>query len=155
MYRITATLKDLSTTIMNPAWLCFVWFGMTAGISLLESPTRFTVPGVPRPIALDLGRAVFAVLNKAELVAFIVLLILVRTSGKARQYWSASAILALILIAQSAWLLPELSLRAQQIVAGSEPAPSVAHGAYAVLEILKLLTLLFLGFRAMADFRAR
>ncbi len=114
MSRITTALKELSTAVMNPAWVCFVWFGMTAGISLLESPTRFTVPGVPRPLALDLGRAVFAVLNKAELVALILLLILVRTSGQARRYWSACAILALIMIAQSAWLLPELSLRAQQ-----------------------------------------
>lgn len=155
MYRITVALKELSASIMNPAWLCFVWFGMTAGISLLESPTRFTVPGVPRPIALDLGRAIFSVLNKAELVALIVLLILVRLSGRARQYWSAVAVLALILIAQSTWLLPELSARAAQILAGSEPAPSIAHGAYATLEIIKLVTLLLLGFRALRDTQAR
>ena len=31
-------LKDLAMNVRNPAWLCFVWFGMTAGISLLEAP---------------------------------------------------------------------------------------------------------------------
>ena len=79
---------------------------MTAGISLLESPARFTVPGLPRAMALDVGRVVFAALNKAELIALILLLIIVRVSGQTRKYWTACALLTLILIAQSAWLLP-------------------------------------------------
>ena len=35
---INRKLKELASNAMNPAWLCFVWFGMTAGISLLEAP---------------------------------------------------------------------------------------------------------------------
>jgi hypothetical protein len=155
MSRINATRKALLTAISNPAWVCFVWFGMTAGISLLESPARFTVPGLPRALALDVGRVVFSVLNKAELAALIVLLVLVRISGRARDYWAGSALLTLIIIAQSAWLLPELSARSLEIAAGGQPAPSLAHGTYATLEILKLLTLLYLGFRAMSDSREK
>lgn len=151
MSRINTALKVLSVAIRNPAWLCFIWFGMTAGISLLESPARFMVPGLPRALALDLGRVVFGMLNKAELVALILLLVIVRVSGRARGYWAACAVLTVILIAQSAWLLPELSARSLAIAAGNSPAPSIAHGTYAVLEILKLLTLLYLGFRAMTD----
>jgi len=56
---------------------------------------------------------------------------------------------ALIQIAQATWLLPELSARTQQIVEGIEPAPSAAHGTYAVLQLLKLALLLYIGFRSM------
>jgi hypothetical protein len=75
--------------------------------------------------------------------------ILVRVSGKARELWAGCGALALILIAQSMWLLPELSARTQQIIAGVEPPPSYAHGAYSILELSKLLLLLYLGFRSM------
>jgi hypothetical protein len=57
---------------------------------------------------------------------------------------------ALIQIAQAAWLLPVLSERAQQIVEGIEPGPSAAHGTYAVLQLLKLTLLLYTGFRSMS-----
>ncbi|MDH5501867.1 MAG: hypothetical protein OEY72_12290, partial [Gammaproteobacteria bacterium] len=57
-----AGLKALGRRIGNPAWLCFSWFGMTAGISLLESPARFTAGVLSRTAALDLGRVVFALL---------------------------------------------------------------------------------------------
>lgn len=129
--------------------MCFIWFGMTAGISLLETPVRFTAPTITRPVALDVGRVVFTALNKAELVALLILLLVVRISGRARELWIQCSALILILLAQSIWLLPQLSARAQQIVAGVEPAPSMLHGTYSVLELLKLLLLLYLGFRSL------
>lgn len=146
-------LKAMLTQIRNPAWLCFVWFGLTAGISLLEAPVKFTAPTLTRPVALDVGRVVFQALNKAELVLLILLLILVRTSGKARDLWAYSGVIALIVLLQSIWLLPELSMRAEMIVAGNEPGPSIAHGAYAVTELLKLAILLLMGFRLLAENR--
>lgn len=142
-------LKGLYRKLINPAWVCFVWFGMTAAISLLEAPVKFTAPALSREAALDVGRVVFAALNKAELAALILLLVLVRVSGSARRLWAGCLVLALIMIAQSAWLLPELAERSRQIVAGLEPGPSPAHGVYAALELAKLLVLLFLGFRAL------
>lgn len=142
-------LKTVRTLLVNPAWVCFVWFGMTAGISLIATPARFSAPSLDRAAALDVGRVVFAALNKAELMALILLLILVRLSGRASRYWAPCGALAAILILQSAWLLPELAERAQQIVAGVEPPPSIAHAAYAILEIGKLLILLYTGFFAM------
>ena len=125
---------------------------MTAGISLLESPARFLAPTITRPVALDVGRVVFAALNKAELIALLLLLIVVRLSGRARELWAGCSALILILIAQTVWLLPELSARSQQIVAGIEPAPSIVHGAYSILELLKLVLLLYLGFRSLQQF---
>lgn len=134
--------------VRNPGWVAFIWFGMTAGISLLATPVRFGVSALSRPVALDVARAVFAALNKAEFIALILLLILVRTSGMAKSLWAACAALALILIAQSIWLLPLLSARTDQIIAGLEPASSPAHAIYSILELTKLGLLLFVGFRA-------
>ncbi len=128
--------------------MCFVWFGMTAGVSMLATPVRFTAPLITRPVALDIGRVVFSALNKAELIALVILLIVVRVSGRARELWMQCSALVLILLAQSVWLLPQLSERSQQIIAGVEPAPSMLHASYSTLELLKLLMLLYLGFRS-------
>ena len=141
--------KWFLAVMRNPAWICLIWFGMTAGVSLLATPVRFSAPTITRPIALDVGQVVFAALNKAEFVALILLLIVVRVSDRAKSLWAGCGALALILFAQSMWLLPELSARTQQIIAGTEPAPSYVHGAYSILELSKLLLLLYLGFRSM------
>lgn len=151
---IPGRLKAALEQVRNPAWVCFVWFGLTAGISLLEAPVKFTAPTITRPVALDVGRVVFLALNKVELVLLVLLLVLVRVSGGARDLWAYCGVLALIMIAQSAWLLPELAARSESIVAGVEPGPSIAHGAYAVTELLKLVLLLVLGFRAMSGRQA-
>ena len=102
------------------------------------------------PVALDVGRVVFQALNKVELMLLILMLILMRVSGETRKYWLYAAVLVLIMIAQSAWLLPELAARSASIVSGVEPPGSIAHAAYAVSEIAKLLTLLLLGFQAQS-----
>lgn len=142
-------MAKLKTTLVNPAWVSFTWFGMTAGVSMLATPMKFTAPTLTRPVALDVGRVVFGALNKAELVALILLLIVVRLSGDARRYWAIAALLALIVLTQSVWLLPELAERAQMVVNGVEPPPSIAHGLYSTLELLKLGLLLYLGFSSL------
>lgn len=144
-------LKDFTRKLLNPSWLAFVWFGVTAGISLLEAPVKFTAPTLTRAVALDVGRVVFEALNRVELMLLILLLILVRVSRRSRELMLASIGLAFILIAQTAWLLPELSRRAQAITQGFEPAPSMVHAVYGALEIAKLALLLYVGFRAWGN----
>lgn len=144
-------LKGLQHKLVNPSWLAFVWFGVTAGISLLETPVKFTAPTITRPVALDVGRTVFAALNKVELVFLILVLVLVRLSGRSRELFAPCAGLALILIAQSVWLLPELSARTESIISGVEPGASIAHAAYSVLELTKLVLLLYVGFRGTSS----
>ncbi len=148
------TTRNIGTQILhglaNPAWVCFTWFGMTAGISMLATPLRFSTPTVTRSVALDLGRVVFSALNTVEFVALIILLIIVRISHLARRWWWMPVLLALILVAQSTWLLPELTERAQQVAAGIEPPASIAHAAYSTLELAKLSLLLALGFATLS-----
>jgi hypothetical protein len=141
--------KRLVTVLRNPAWISFIWFGMTAGVSMLATPVRFSAATITRPIALDVGRVVFAALNKAEFVALIILLIVVRVSGQTMNYIAVTGVLALIVLAQAIWLLPELAARTDLIISGVEPGPSIVHGAYSIMELTKLALLLYLGFRSL------
>lgn len=145
----SSRLKNFTAKLKNPSWFAFAWFGMTAGVSLLATPIKFTAPTITREFALDVGQVTFAALNKAELVAVIVLLILVRVSDRSRPLFAPCAALVVILMAQSLWLLPELAARSQMIMQGIEPGPSIAHAAYSVLELAKLILLLYVGFSSM------
>ena len=100
-------------------------------------------------MAADLGQAVFLALNKVELGLLVGLLVLVRVCGRSRDYLLPGAALALIVIIQSAWLLPELAARAGMIAAGDTPPESMAHSLYSVLEIGKYAMLFWIGFAAL------
>jgi hypothetical protein len=144
-------LEAIAALARNPAWVCFVWFGLTAGVSLLAVPAIFSAGTATRPISLDVARTVFLALSKAEFVLLILLLMLIRISGHSRQLWAHAGILALIMIAQAAWLIPELSARTDSIIDGVEPAPSFAHAGYSISGLVKLLLLLVAGFLSLRD----
>ena len=146
-----SVLPRIRNALLNPAWVAFLWVGMTIGISMIATPVRFTAETITRPIALDVGRVVFAALNKAELVALVILLIVVRVSGQAARLWGLCAALALIVIAQSVWLTPELAERTQMIISGVEPPKSYAHAIYSSLELIKIGLLLFVGFSSLGS----
>ena len=142
-------MTQIRNALLNPAWVCFTWIGLTVGISMLATPVRFSAESVSRPVALDVSRVVFAALNKAELMALVLLLIVVRVSGRSSNLWAWCSLLALIVVAQGAWLIPELSARTDIILSGGEPPPSYAHAIYATLELAKIGILGFLGFRSL------
>lgn len=139
----------MMTILKTPAWTSFTWLGMTAGVSLLATPLRFGAETITRAVALDVGRVVFNGLNKAEFVLLVIVLVQLRVSGNTRALWMPAFALALILIVQASWLLPELSARTDIVIAGGEPPPSIAHAAYSTLELGKLALLAFTGFRAL------
>ncbi len=135
--------------LKNPAWLCFSWFGISLGVAGIATPVRFATPSVSREVAADVGRAVFLTLNKVELALLVGLLVLIRVSGRSRDYLVPGAVLALIVIIQSAWLLPELAARADMIAAGDTPPETVAHSLYSALELGKYAMLFWIGFAAL------
>jgi hypothetical protein len=126
---------------------------MTVGVSMIATPVRFTATSITRPIALDVGRVVFTALNKAEFVALVILLAIVRVSGRSRELWAWCSVLILIVLAQGAWLIPELAERTDIILAGREPPPSYAHAIYSTLELTKIGLLVFLGIRSLTSER--
>ncbi len=137
----------------NPAWICFVWVGLILGVSFLATPMRFTAESITRPVALDVGRAVFAALNKAELAALVLVLLATRVSGLSSRWWAVCALLTLIVLAQGVWLIPVLAERTDIVLAGGQPPPSLHHAAYASLEIAKVGLLLYFGFSTLPQRR--
>jgi hypothetical protein len=140
----------IRNALLNPAWVAFTWLGMTIGVSLIATPMRFAAETITRPVALDVGRVVFAAFNKAELLALLLLLVVVRIAGNARVLWAWCAVLTLIVLAQGVWLIPELAARTDLILAGVEPPASRAHAIYASLELAKMAILLLIGGRSLA-----
>lgn len=149
----TAVFDRIRNALLSPSWICFLWVGLSIGVSMIATPVRFTASTITRPVALDVGRVVFAALNKAELVALVLLLIVIRVSGVARRWWAVGALLTLIVLAQGVWLIPELAARTDIIIAGGEPPPSYAHAIYSSLELVKIGLLLFCGFSTLAERR--
>ncbi len=143
------TAFRLRRAFSNPAWICFVWFGLTAGISMLATPVRFASDALARDVKFEVARIVFTALNKAELVALVLLLIVIRVSGAAARWWAVAALLVLIVMAQSVFLLPELAARTDMVIRGIEPPPSYVHAAYSTLELTKLAILFVTGIVAL------
>ena len=144
-----SVMSRIRNALVNPAWICFLWVGTTIGVSMIATPVRFTAATITRPVALDIGRVVFTALNKVELAALVMLLVVVRVGGLARRWWALCAALALIVLAQGVWLIPELAARTDIIIAGGEPAASYAHAIYSSLELVKIGLLLFCGFACL------
>ena len=138
-------------SLKNPAWLSFLWLGISVGVAGIATPVRFATTSLSREVAADIGRNVFVALNRVEIALLVGLLILVRVTGRTREYLFAGAALALIVIIQSAWLLPELSMRADLVAAGQSPPESMAHSLYGALEIGKYALLLWIGFSGLGN----
>ncbi|MEJ2602147.1 MAG: hypothetical protein P8172_02440 [Gammaproteobacteria bacterium] len=136
--------------LLSPGPILLLWLGVVIGISFIEAPVKFTAPMLSRPAAFDVGRVVFTALNRTELVLFALTVALGLASERRRLYWVAAGALALMLGAQTVWLLPELAERSEIVIAGGEPPPSVAHAAYASIEVTKAVLLAWLGIYALA-----
>ena len=124
----------------------FIWFGFICSISFLETPVKFTAPGVTLSIGLGIGKKVFSILNKTEIGFMIILGItaLFKTTASHFEYAFPSFIL-LILLCQSIWLLPALGKRVALIQAGINPPPSKLHWFYISGEFLKMISLFVYG----------
>lgn len=131
------------------AALCFVWAGMILGISFLETPVKFTAPSVTLPIGLDVGRHVFGMFNKVEIVWALLacgLMIFAHVSGT---LWLPMSTVILIVVLQTGWLLPLLDTRIRMILAGQTQPSTPHHLVYIVLEVLKLICLFAAGAKCL------
>lgn len=115
-----------------------VWFGLTFGLSFIETPLKFQAPGVTLAIGLEIGRLVFGVLNKIEIglaVVTVALLIAVRPQ---RPVVFLLGMVVVIVAIQSVYLLPLLDERALQVIAGRNLSETSHHRVYVALELAKL-----------------
>lgn len=133
-------IKTLKTAVP------FIWFGMVLAISFLEAPLKFQAPGITIPLGLGIGQLVFFALNKIEIVCGLLLLVAYwrsRSNQRAEMILLGAAMLILIL--ETAWLLPVLDARAKEVIAGTASPFSKMHFVYIGFDALKLILLLSLG----------
>ncbi|KAL3669935.1 hypothetical protein V7S43_005309 [Phytophthora oleae] len=93
------------------SFLSLVWLGFVLAISCTESWVKFRAPFLPRHLALDLGRTMFAALNSVE-IGLCVGLWLLHYVASADAFWRL-IIATLLLAVQAAWLYPKLQLTAE------------------------------------------
>lgn len=127
-----------------------LWAGMILGISFLESWVKFRAPTLTKAIGLDVGRTVFRFFHKAQCGLWLILLVLSVNVELEIIQWVAISILILILLLQLVWLFPKLNQRVEIIQAGNLLPPSNVHALYGILEIVKLIILIILGWNLMS-----
>ena len=129
-----------------PACIALIWLGMVLGISFLEAPVKFMAPSVTLEIGLDIGRYVFGAFNKVECAFALIMAILLIIIRKKDVTLIPLGLAWLFLALQTVWLLPVLETRAEIIIQGRKPAPSILHTFYVALEVLKAVALAAYGF---------
>jgi hypothetical protein len=129
--------------------LIMLWAGVLIGISFLAAPAKFNAPSLTLPVAMEVGRQEFGILNRVEIGFAVLTLALAAYVRPGRLIWLALAIAALVVAAQALWLLPVLDARALAIIQGETPQPAPWHMIYIVIEVTKLLALLVAGWLAL------
>ena len=115
-----------------------IWFGLTFGLSFIETPLKFQAPGVTLEIALGIGRLVFSVLNKIEIGLALVTIALLFAVRPQRLVLALLGTVVIIVAVQSVYLLTLLDERTLQIIAGRDLPATSHHQVHVVLELVKL-----------------
>ena len=138
------------------AVVLLLWAGVLFGVAFLATPAKFSAPSLTLPVALEIGRATFEVLNRAE-VAFALLSAGLVLAGSTRRPLVVilCAVACLGLLLDTLWLLPVLDLRAQVVIDGGDPPPSHLHDLYIGIDSVKFLALLAASFLLLGTPRSK
>ncbi len=135
----------MNTSLQQPIAIgcLFTWIGFVCAISFMEAWLKFRAPGVTLPIGLNIGKLVFSALNKVEWAfAIIVCTSAVLYSKSLFTVPNISLlIIIVILVLQTAWLLPALNTRAEQYIKQQPVASSSLHFWFVGAELIKVIGL--------------
>ncbi|MCB1025717.1 MAG: hypothetical protein KDB79_15070 [Acidobacteria bacterium] len=124
----------------------FIWFGLIGGISFLEAPLKFRAPNITLALGLGIGKLVFFWLNKIELfLAALMLLSFFKARPQARIAAYCFAVIAVLLLLETFWLLPVLDVRASAVINGTAAPYSNTHIIYIAFDAIKFVLLFTLG----------
>lgn len=98
--------------------LALVWLGFILAVSCTESWVKFRAPFLPRHLALDVGRTMFAALNAVEMGLCLGLWLVLLLASHAPEFPVDDGVvrlvaLSLLLAVQKLWLYPKLNLLAE------------------------------------------
>ncbi len=142
-------IQKSAATLLLRRMLVFaalVWLGMILGVSVIATPLKFQAPSVTLETGLDIGRLVFGVFNKIEIVLAAGMGLMLLLSKQKDRSVGMLAVVWLALALQTVWLLPALVDRIQMIIQGQQLPPSGLHSIYVGLEVLKVLALAVFAF---------
>lgn len=129
--------------------LPFLWLGLLLGISFLEAPLKFRAPGITQALGLGIGRLVFTALNRIEILLAVLLIGSYALHFPSLLLTLLLALIIILVLYQSMSLRPVLNRRAEQAIAGHPLPITHHHKAFILVESLKALLLLALGWLAL------
>ncbi|MGH1383933.1 hypothetical protein [Kordia sp.] len=124
--------------------ITLIWVGMVLAISFMEAPLKFQSELVDTRVGVSIGRIIFTMLNRVEVIFLVIYTILTLVSGNFKRSYLLHMLIAIIVI-QTFILLPFLDDRAIQIVAHQPVEDSILHINYVLLEIIKVIVLLWVS----------
>lgn len=132
----------MKRNLFLPLAILLIWAGFVSSISFMEAWVKFRAEGVTLPVGLSIGVKVFTALNRVEWF-FLAGLILASVAGRTfnKTLRAITALVLGILLVQTFWLLPDLSERAAQIIAGEQPPRSFTHVLFGIVELIKVVAL--------------
>jgi len=136
MNRLSLTVRSITA---------FFWLGFFMAISFMEAPLKFTAPGLNMAEGLRIGKIIFGALNICE---WSFLLIIIVTCIIKKPTWRGFYLVAavsVIMVAETAWLLPVLDHNANLIIQGTPVTSHSVHWFYVLFEIIKVPVLLMIG----------
>lgn len=130
----------------------FVWIGFVCSISFMEAWLKFRAPDVTLTIGLNIGKLIFATLNKAEwsFAALIAVFVFIGNGKRTRISQLLFGAAVFILFLQTAFMLPSLNERADAISHGMSVPQSLIHPAYIICDVLKVVVLFVFGIITIA-----
>ena len=121
-----------------------IWVGMVLAISFMEAPLKFQSELVDTRVGVSIGRIIFTMLNRVEVLFLVIYTILTLVSGNFKRSYLLHVLIGIVVI-QTFILLPFLDDRAIQIVAQQPVEDSILHVNYVLLEIIKVIVLLWIS----------
>ena len=131
-----------STARLLPPLLMALWAGAIIGLSFIATPVKFQAPHLDLPVALEVGRYTFRLFSNVELGFLIAIVIAAVFAPPRRIAFLMLGAVAVLLLLERWWLLPELDARVSQILAGGAVTLTSSHWIYAVFDICKAALLI-------------
>ncbi len=128
-----------------------LWAGAIIGLSFIATPVKFEAPHLTMPVALEVGRYTFRMFSNVEL-GFLIAIVGAAIGARPRKITVvAIGAVAVMLLLERFWLLPELDARVSEILAGGRIEFSASHWIYAVFDGLKIVLLIAAAISASAE----
>ncbi len=112
--------------------------GFVLGVSFLPAPAKFQARSLSLPVALDVGRATFHLSMNAQWVCAGLIAVMAWSYGLKRVSCSGMLLALACLVIQTAWLIPVLDVRVEQVIAGTPPPESTHHWLYLFTDVAKV-----------------